>query len=717
MGRADDYRTNVSGWGPSYELEIEGLGLNLWGRTPLSGQFGPEPSTTPGSYPLLFADFSNGMGMAYSGVPNTYAFAHNMYMRSPRKAMPGGLLTEISLTGLGFSADELAGEIRCAMDHNSDVLIGAGRHILRLIGGVGAPWDEADTGVDTQLDGCLNYNGFAVFSTDQYADNYQYLTGYDVSTDTWVTANSDGTVPGYTVHFGASQYRWYPRPVYLEKMVEVFQEVDGIGGNRIVGNDTPFTYVQTQVESLDLLIGDTSVYSSSLKCGPTSYGINGIYPTNHIFFIGKSDGIYGIESSGIYCPNYVPDMKRDISTGNGLCGMFIFGKLFVGTPQGLLMVDVANPSAANVPTYVNPSFYYTNETPVFGVPTAMTTDNSWLVVSLYNGTDSHICYTRPRETTLATIPNPMIWHGSECTIPGQRITMLHKTGLSGRPQMLVGTHDGTRMRLYTLSLPEAGDPYVDYLHGISQHRFATNGRLYLPFQDAENATAKKVVRRYEAQVDGLSLPIFDPVTYEPIGATQAGELSFYANADDGSRVFFETVEPGTAQSEWEEQGVVSDSPSATMIPTLGTTSGKQIGVLLDWELLNQGSDGAPIYSPFSIRSINIRTDVYVEELESKEYTVSLGYMQADAVGGRVHGDIQTKFLALSALQNADVVYMINEWHERVLVKIEPGLSYQFVREDTGQSPSLIVHFRVTVMGRQFYFDVGQPYDSVFAWGP
>lgn len=731
MARQDDYRVNEAGYSSSYSIQLDTIGLNLFGKTPIRGKYGPIGTEADGEgrsdRSLIFNDFSNGMGMAYSGVPNTYAFTHNMYMRGPRKAMPGGLLTEISLDGLGFTEAELAGEIRATavMDWGSDVLIGAGRHILRLVNGSGDPIDEYDTGLDTQIDSALNYNNIPLFSTDDSFDNWQYLTGYNALTAQWETANSDGSVPGYSIQTGAATYSAYARPVYLQKMVDIFQEVDGVGGQRIVGNNTSFTYIQTQSSDFDSIIGDTSIYSASLECGSSSYGITGIYDTNRIFFITKADGAYGIEHSGIYCPNYVPDMKKDVHPDNGSAGIFLFGKLFISTPQGVLMVEVANKQTNDVPSYVNPSFYLANETPVFGLPTAYTTDNGWMVVALYNGTDSFICYARPREKTLATIPSPLIWHGSECTILGERITMLHKTSVSGDPQILVGTHDGTRMHLYTLSVPSEGDPYTDYLHAPGvHHQFARSGKLYLPFQDAEDPNAKKVIRRFDTQVDGLSLPVYDEDGHPTGELTQAGEISFFANADSGSRVFFETVDPGSSEpldglpdSEWIEQGVVSDSPKATMLPSLDAISGSQMGVLLSWELVNQGTEEVPVYSPFSIRSVKIRTDVYVEQLEEKTYTLALGHLQEGDNGARVQHDVQTKLTALTSLQDADAVYLIDEWRERLLVKVEPGMSYQFILEEAGQPPTVVVTLRVTLIGRQFFYDIGHTYDSVYAWGP
>jgi hypothetical protein len=512
-------------------------------------------------------------------------------------------------------------------------------------------------------------------------------------------------------------------------MAKVFQEVQGVGGNRIIGNDTLYTYMQTQSTDVDDIIGDTTTWGPSLECGDSTYSITGIYPTNRIFYITKADGVYGIEYSGVYCPNYVPDMADNTSYLNGISGRFFAGKLFVGTPQGVLMVDVADKQRIDVPTFVSPSFYFANETPVFGLPTAMETDNGWLVTAIYNGVDSFICYTRPRENTLAKSPNPMIWHGSECTIPGERITMLFKTSLSGRPIMWIGTHDGTRMHLYTLSLPSEGDPYTDYLHnqaaGTVGHEFSPTAKLYLPFQDAGDPNAKKVIRRFDVQADGLSIPIIAQVPDEElgilagdiIGQTPAGEISFFANADSGSRIFFEAVEPDEDLSEWVFQGVISDSPKATMIPSLETTSGSQIGILLDTELVNQeGNEALPaIYSPFAVRSIKIRADVIVEQMQTTIYTIAIGqFMNTNT--GRDAGDAQQKFIALTSLQDADAVYMINEWKERVLVKINPGITFTYVAERPDQPITVMAEVGVTLLGRQFYYDVGHPFDSVYSWG-
>lgn len=717
MARADDRIENTLGSESPFDIIIDDIGLNLFGDTPISGKFGPGFTTAeggPGETGLIFNDYSNGMGMGYSGVPNTYAFAINGYTRTPRKFMPGGLLTEISLASLSFSAAELDGEIRCGFEWNGDIYIGAGRHILKLTGGAldGVLSDEYDMGLDTQIDSSLIYNGIPLFSCDDTFDNVPYLTGYDAGLAAWKTAyDSGGAAPAISENEVP-----YANPVYLKKMIQIFQEIDGVGGNRIFGNDTAFTYVQTQANDIDDIIGDSTLYSAAIQCGDTSYAITNIIGSNRVPFVIKSDGVRGIESSGIYCPNYTPNWADNSSVYNGISAKFFAGKVFAGTSQGLEMIDVSNRQRVDIPTLVSPSYFFANETPVYGIPTALTTDNGWLVVSLWNGTDSHICYTRPRETTLATTQNPMIWHGSECTIEGERITMLLKSSASGRPMMYIGTYNATdsEMHFYMLSLPTEGDPFTDYLNGEG-HEFTTSCKLYLPFQDGDDPNAKKVIRRFDVQADGLSFPVIDALTGEITETTAAGELVFYANADAGSRIFFETVEPSAVNSEWVYQGTVSTSPKSSMLPATETTSGSQIGIVLVGELQNQGTAEVPIYTPFAIRSVKIRTDIVVDQLEERSYNVQICNMKATKTGYDL-GDARSKFESLIALQNEDTVYMVTELKQRVLARIEPGLQYKYIQERETQDYSIVMTLRVTFLGQQFIFDIGQPYDSVYAWG-
>ena len=712
--RTADYITNDSGFISPYDIIINDIGLNLFGDTPIQGKFGPGFTTAqggPGETGLIFNDYSNGMGMGYSGVPNTYAFTINGYTRTPRKFMPGGKLTEISLAALAWNAAELGGEIRpnAAFEWNGDLYFGAGRHIIKLVAGTGAPVDVYDMGLDTQIDSGLLYNGIPLFSCDNTFDNVPYLTGYDASLSAWKTAyDSDGAAPGIS-----DNEVGFPNPVYLQKMVSIFQEIDGVGGNRIFGNNTAFTYVQTQATTVNAIIGDSTTYSTNINCGDTSYVIKNIVSSNRIPFILKTDGVYGIESSGIYCPNYTPNWKDNTSAYNGVSAKFFAGKIFAATSQGLEMVDVSNRQRIDIPTLVSPSYYYANETPIYGIPTAMTVDNGWLVVAIWNGTDSHICYTRPRETTLATTQNPMIWHGSECTIENERITMLFKSSASGRPMMYIGTHNGTRMKFYKLSLPTEGDPYTDYFQSEG-HEFSTTCSLYLPFQDGDDPNAKKVIRRFDVQADGLSIPILD-VEGNVSETISAGRLDFFANADSGSRLFFEGLDPNDNQSEWVYEGAVSSSPKGSMVPATGTASGSQIGILIQGELLNQGTESVPVYSPFAIRSVKIRTDIVVDQLEERTYNVHLGTMKATKTGFD-HEDVSTKFNALTALQNQDAVYMITELKERLLVKVEPGLTYKYIQERDQAGYSIVLGLRVTFLGQQFIWDIGHTFDGVYAWG-
>lgn len=736
MARSDDYQTNDTGHLSPYDIILnDEIGLSFHGDTPVKGHFGPGEigqKNTPGEYPIIFNDYSNGMGMAYSGVPNTYAFAINGYTRTQRKFMPGGLLTEIDLSGLGF---DLNCEIRAAINwdasgNNQAAYVGIGHHIVKvdgndldLITGLPNLTDEYDVGEECQIDEALVYNNFPFFTTDSTFDQWQYLTGWNGAK--WTTANANGTAigNGFQLNVGADDYTLYSAPVYLEKLGKYFQEVDGTGGNRIVGNDTPFTFIQTQSLSFDTIVGDQTAYSSSIQVGDSTYAITGIFEDNRMFVVTKGDGTYGIETSGVYTPLYTPGWRENPSLFNGISGIMFDGKFFVGTYQGVEMIDLKNRQRIDIPKLVSPSYFLSNETPIFGIPTAMTTDNGWAVTSLWNSIDSHLCYFRPTEDTSAEkSPAPVIWHGSECTIRNERITMLLKTNLMGRPMMLIGTYfDDSASdtpvpvcKMYWLSLPKEGDPYMDYFHGEG-HEFTTECRLYLPFQDADDPNAKKFVRRYDTQADGLTFPILDSGTGDVLEDIAAGELDFYANADSGSRIFFETVGPSEPASEWQYQGIVSTSPKATMIPTTSATSGSQIGVLIVGRLLNQSDDLTPVYSPFAVRSIKVRADLSIEQLEMKTYTVSLGHLGSTRKG-RDHGDMNSKFALLAALQDDDAVYIIDEHGDRALVKVEPGMEYYLKREDHRSPYTYIIEFSVTYIGRQFIYDVGHTFDSVYAWG-
>ena len=746
MARFTDYIENDAGWRGDYDIYIDTQGLMLSGRNPIRGKFTPGPTTAKqyegGETPLIFNDFSNGMGMGYSGIPNTYAYSINGYARTFRKFMPGGKLTEIPLTDLVF--DEFEQEfldIKDVVEWNGDIYVLAGSHILKLEAADDwlIPSIDYYLGEDTQAKMAVSYNNILMVSTANGAqfDNWQYLTALNPADDTWVTANSDGTYAltpdadgnTYPIQTGADNYEFFERPVYLENMVTLFQEVDGVGGYRLFGNNSLFDYIQIQSDSTLTVIGDFSSWGAEERCGGSSYAITNIAATNRIPFIIKGDGVYGIESSGVYCPNYTPDLQVNTSSDNGSVAVYFAGKLFVGTPQGLLMVDVSDKQRQDVPTYVSPSFFLSNETPIFGLPTAYTIDNGWLVISLWNGTDSHVCYTRPRETTQATFPNPMIWHGSECTIEGEKITAMRKiVHTNGLSFIYIGTRrtaDDT-WHLYRLSVPVEGDPFMDYLQnqkaGTPGHEFATECKMYLPFQDADDPNAKKIIRRFDVQADGLTVPVIDEETGEVTSDISCGEIFFYANANSGSRVFFESVDPDNIASEWVFQGVVADSPKATMIPNTTTISGYQIGIVLDCYLINREVDPDldPEYSPFAVRSIKVRTDLQVDQVERKTYTVKIGEFTKTRESVDFN-DTLTKFITVMSMQDADAVYMINEWRERLLVKVEPGTEYAVTHPDginTNHDGPLEVttEISVTILGRQFYYDVGHPFDNVYAWG-
>lgn len=720
MARTDQYKTNISGTISPYHIIInDDIGLDIYHQSPIIGKFGPAEQNQNNNIrekSVIIDNLVNGMGMSHRDIPNTYAFAINGYARSPRKFMPGGQLTEISLAGLGWTTDQLSGEIRCANEWGGDIYVGAGQFILKFTAGLGNPSQDYNMGNNNQIDSAITYNNIPLFSTDQTFSTWQYLTAYDTGLGHWKTAHKTGD-PASSADHPVN----YTHPVYLEKMKTVFQEVDGIGGNRLIGNDSLLTYTQVQTTNIDTMIGDTTAYGASLACGDTSYRIQNIFETAHIFAIGKADGVYGIESSGIYCPNYVPDMKKNPSLLNNLWGEYFAGKLFVGTYQGLLMVDIASQERQDVPLYVSPSYYYSNETPIFGVPTAGCPDNGWLAVWLWNGTDSHLCYLRPKEDTAASqTPNPVIWHGSECTIENMRVTLAFKTSISGAPRMLIGGHDGTRMHLYWLSLPVEGDPYTDFLSGGS-HTFSPTCKLYIPFQDWDDANAKKIVRRYDLKTEGLSIPLLDSDTGEQTGTENRGVLTIFANSDSGSRIFFENVEPTAPNSEWKIQGIASDSiqGKTTLIPSSGGAEGDEIGILLIGDLTDLSDNPgitSSIYKPFVIKSIKIRAEVLIEQLEEKTYKVILGYLSSTTSGGRDFEQIQTKLNKLISLQDSGPVNFLDELGTISVAKLEPGLTYELIPERAGQPWTYVVTFTMAFIGRPFFYDIGENFDGIYIWG-
>jgi hypothetical protein len=198
-----------------------------------------------------------------------------------------------------------------------------------------------------------------------------------------------------------------------------------------------------------------------------------------------------------------------------------------------------------------------------------------------------------------------------------------------------------------------------------------------------------------------------------------GEIRFYANADSGSRVFFEDVLPSAPNSEWQYQGTASESPKTTMIPTGAATIGTEVSILLDASLYNLADDplnDPPVYYPFAVRSIKVRAEMLVEQMEEREYTVILGYMNSTKHGGRDFNSVPTKFSQLYALQDRGPITMIDELGMKNLVKVEPGMVYELIPEREGQPATYIAKFTVTLLGRQFIYDAGHNFDSVYSWG-
>jgi hypothetical protein len=692
-----------------FRIQLGDYGYNLFkpgDRSPrISGRFGAGElgsQNVQQETPRIYDDFGGGMGSAYRFIPNTYAWGQFNFNRTPRMWMPAGKLTEVTLPSDATSTiTNGGGEISAGEVWREHLYLTCGRYLLRIDNkttltstGGGIIYDR---GSGRQLVDLINYQDILFLSQKVIAepDNWTYkkMLAWRQASNAYVESPGPSPPPGNSV-------------VYAEHFGKVWWETKTVGGYRILTNPTPYGFMQIEHTDVDVILNATA-WDGEVAVGDKSSKIRNIVTANRKAWFPKDDGVYDVLGEGTYSPNITPYYEQFIHPFNGKMSCFHDGFLFNGTARGIDRVDVASNERLDVPGHAQPGYFMANETPVSGIPMASAVDGGWLMVALWNGTDSFVVAGKDRQLVGYRGPGPMVWHGAEVVLRGMRITWMMATSSdtgNGESRLWIGAHDGTKPRLFWQSLSKSGNPLQDYWEspGTQTHSFATESILYLPIEDWENANAFKLMRRVEIQSDNL--------TILETGASR-GQIDLFASVDRGSRVLHED---GTEDdTNWIAQGSSNTSPVGNFVPTDDAISGHQVALMLKGRLTNPTN---PEKHPFIVRSVNARAEVLVDQLESRGYTVIIADNSSYLGGGKNQRNPIALWEYLVSLQRSGPIIMKDEMGQELKVKVEPGVDYDLMPEREGQPWSIVARFVVTILGRPFWWDTNKEFDDIYFWG-
>lgn len=669
-----------------YDMTIDQtIGLTLYrdGRTPAvqGGSFGQvEEMRASGGrdHPIVFGSLAGGMGGADRLVPNTFPLTIDGCTRFTPYWTPGGEKVRLAALPNG-SGGRPPGEIRSMLPFDGGMLVAAGGVLYRI----DHPWsswsvwhtvDATEEIQDVRL-----YNGIPVLGTRLTASGAPGRL-HVYSSGSWVRSTT------------ASRH-------HLEQAYFV---INNQGAWRLVANDTKtsFKFIST-FDPVALL--DNTAWASEAGAGypvGDGYPITNIVGAPLILFFTTESGLWHVQADGRSAR--IADWSGSISPENGKAAYFAFGGVYASHGRsGLVRVDVASLNVQWEEQACSPGFGHARVTPIHGANAALTQDGEWLVDVVDNGTDSFVCYGRPKKISeqlaLTSIQSTqeMTWYGSEATLWGQRATAVEQAtlGPDTRPLLWVGATEGSTPVVSQVSLSKLGTPLEDYLAG-GPHRFTPLSWLYLPREDfgqdrgAGWASTKKIFSRLELSAEYLERYV------------SWIDVFMNTNADDGHRIFWDRALEDDAETLWTLVGRMDRPDRASLVPGASVQSGRRAGILF--------AGHADREHPFAWSGAKLRGIPVLEQSERRSYRVVAGKARR-ANRSLTVADRASALNDLWALQWADPVKLLDHTGAQVVMKVDEGMRYDEVRDPDGKYVTAVT-FSGRILRRPFYW--GQRY----RWG-
>ena len=488
-----------------------------------SGTFGPVDATQEQQnreVPILMGNFSGGMGVCreIAGVENAYAFGTDVCTRNEGVVLPAGKRTAVTVTTW-----EAGGKLVTSLWWLGHLYLFTQRYILRMNYGTETPVQVHDVGTTKRITSAVVYNGKIVVAGEE--QDGSLWRSMQILTSLTGTVWTSGTMRG-------------------RLLAVVYWVVSGIGKHRLItttsGDITDentgasiyrHSYMRTLFGPVGTDVTDETNWTAVVQIGDSSYDIMSIaYANQKVWFV-KTEGICDVDQRG-YSPVLTTNWRRAYSAENGICSLYHDGWVYGAHVQGLDRYDTDSRVRDDDPDWVSPGYGLSNHTPIFGQVQALTVDDGWVVAAVYNGTDSFVCYGKDRTKAKVEGPTAMVWHGSECTIRGEKITHLNViTPAAAQPYMLIGTLSGSTFKMYKLSLPNASNSVQEIIKTLLytpaySHEFATSFRLFMTTRTWKDVSALKVIRSFDFISDMLNSL-----------TTNGSNVRAFANADGGFRIW------------------------------------------------------------------------------------------------------------------------------------------------------------------------------------
>jgi hypothetical protein len=544
----------------------------------------------------------------FRGVGLDYDSAPGVDTLDPDYACPSGAATEVTLPVGGaahiVAIEEFNGNLYVARQGDGTANSAA---VIEIAGGSGAPnaikilgAGEYFRGMCAAQDGSGNVRLYA-FSSDSGVQNgrvHEYNGAIWTSTAA-ATFGTNGRSVATTVY-------WRGR--------------DGIGGQRIVTLSGPRKISYTKPNASPLLAAS---WVEGVSVG-TAYQLTDLCNSRGHVFYGARDNLWDMDEVGntVGLTSYV---NQQTQPGNGDAVCYHDGAVYYSFGRGLIKINVESDGVlSEQPGQCAPGAYLPVEHCQRGYTTALTTDQGWLVASIFDTTarTCGIFYGKSREQLGIESPNPMIWHGPLVHLANNyRVTRMRTSALTGALRLWVAAVDdtGVTARLFWVSRPMAGTTLQDQYAG-GAHRVTTGtaggdiqpySRMYMLPKTYGDKASRKDLHQIIVGSRGFSL------------ANQA-QVTVYSRAD-----------PAPGSTAWGAGTTVPsvtipDGPTAT-IAAPSVTEGQTLQLRVDFTATNGGATPPKIPYLDSLRTTYWRSS---PSTDAWTLTVAYGDGVTDLQNGR-----------------------------------------------------------------------------------
>lgn len=691
--------------------------------------------------------------------------------RDPRRLMPPGKVTDLTMPASGFTHAPVRGfqqfgsHVYAVTGPDSETP-SATSDILRIVDGD----QQVVVSGRYQSDTAPYFSGRSIL---QYRGNL-YVGGYNgflkrkmTTPNTPDSGPLDDTSPGD----GSGWDEYSFQRIFLAKQK---WRVAGIEDFYILANDTDHTVVYTASDpTIDgnwssptgVIQGDDAVLT---YVGDERYEIKGVGYSNGRIWWGKTDGVWDMNSNGI-SSNATPFVEDCLDDANCSAMFYHDGWLYFWTSMGLMRISTADRVRNDVPQMVQPGFGRPVDGPIYGTVTCNpTSDNGWLVVPIYNGSDSFLLYAQDPATLGIEAPVPLIWHGALAYFPGKKITALGKTALTGWPHMLIGLWDpvAEEASIAKMQMLKNGSAYQSWQRG-DDYRFQTRWFCNFTSEDlglpntrkallrgnatTENTSAYRKVEVYTG-LDGevwseqtsagdpfyvLTPPISGTYTLSVLGYGTTTALAYTASAATiqaaiaaisglssanvqviahGVSTFkvtlmglastnLLTVSGSTASLAYHLMGTALTTPRQAFIPPRQTPTGFVIAHRIE----GTGTDTEPAM----LTSLQDRLSLIEDQLEEREYTVRFGMGVTNRIHVRDERDPLSLLQRLVAYMSRGALNFIDQHGRSLSGKVRSGLRYTAIEQDGGYEYR--VTFRMKIQRQPFYWGSGATWSDIYSW--